>query len=152
MDAGDDLSFDGVGTPIKPFTEMNAAERKEFWSDEKKLMGFFNKVMPMLEGACCAVCDQSPDSDDDKRCITCGIFFHAKCLGFSDERGTVDASCLACREESPDCLMCLHPNSISPLVRARAAPKSMKKWEADPSSYEESIFKTIKFCHALCGL
>lgn len=156
MDAVGDFSFDRVAaslhnavmeelhpgtstnisspTPAKPFTAMNATERKEYWSNEEKLSEFFNRVMQMMDGAICAVCENgaNPKDKNDKRCTTCGIFYHAGCIDLTE----LPDICLSCQsvDENPQCFMCSHPNGISPLVRAYCHSKP-----------------TVQFCHALCG-
>lgn len=176
MDAGRDLSFDGVvslcdaameelqqrqlhshsstALSLPPsanlFTEMNATERKEYWSNEENRLEFFNKVLPMLDGALCTICENGAIPEEDKRCDTCGIFFHAMCV-YTNEEEEVHGSCLACRitqQKSnnrqsilPQCFMCCHPTRsiISPLVRAHFNSKP-------------TAIKNVEYCHALCGL
>jgi hypothetical protein len=152
-------SYPPEPVPPKSFNRMTAPERKEYWNDKAKLLEFFGRVMPSLEGAKCAVCELPADPNIDKRCDKCGGFSHAEC---SDRARGERATCLTCRStehcsndlnyEAPRCYMCCHPNSIGPLVRATAKPVSMKKWKTNMAAMQRSSFGKNKFCHALCGL
>ena len=154
-------SYPPEPVPPKPFSRMNATERKEYWSDRDNLADFFDKVMPSLEGAKCHLCEGPADPSIDKRCDKCGVFSHADCA--DPERGD-DATCLTCRfidskatiksYEDPRCHMCPHPNnSGGPLVKSSAKPVTMKAWKKHgPAALQRSIFGKNKFCHALCGM
>eukprot|EP00579_Thalassiosira_antarctica_P012019 CAMPEP_0201920508 /NCGR_PEP_ID=MMETSP0903-20130614/9110_1 /ASSEMBLY_ACC=CAM_ASM_000552 /TAXON_ID=420261 /ORGANISM="Thalassiosira antarctica, Strain CCMP982" /LENGTH=1700 /DNA_ID=CAMNT_0048457283 /DNA_START=28 /DNA_END=5130 /DNA_ORIENTATION=- len=147
--------------PAKPFYKMNATERKEYWSDAENLEEFFEKVLPSLDGAKCALCEMPADPSIDKRCDKCGVLSHADC---ADPARGDRATCLTCRfteknanrlrnYEEPKCHMCSHPNaSGGPLLRSFAKPVSMKVWKGSALRFQKSIFGKDKFCHALCGM
>ena len=65
-------SYPPEPVPPKSFNRMTAPERKEYWNDKAKLLEFFGRVMPSLEGAKCAVCELPADPNIDKRCDKCG--------------------------------------------------------------------------------
>jgi hypothetical protein len=146
--------------PPKPFTRMNATERKEYWADSDNLRAFFDRVMPSLEGAKCMLCEVPAYPDIDKRCDKCGMFSHADCVDVARGEG---ATCLTCRFteehstennfEEPKCHMCSHPTEAGgALVRSYAKPVTMKKWKVNSMAFQKSIFGKDKFCHALCGM
>lgn len=115
--------------PSNPTTEMAATNVKE---DRFKFM-------PMLDGALCTICDKG--APDLTKCTACGIIFHTKCFEISGE--ILSELCFACQpwkdKKRPQCFMCRHPNSISPLV---------KTWF---NSKPTRIVGSMDFCHALCG-
>eukprot|EP00581_Thalassiosira_minuscula_P016040 CAMPEP_0183725136 /NCGR_PEP_ID=MMETSP0737-20130205/19634_1 /TAXON_ID=385413 /ORGANISM="Thalassiosira miniscula, Strain CCMP1093" /LENGTH=1246 /DNA_ID=CAMNT_0025955981 /DNA_START=67 /DNA_END=3807 /DNA_ORIENTATION=+ len=145
--------------PAKPFDVMNGSEHKEYWSDPKNLKDFFDKVMPSLDGARCALCEKPTDPRVDKRCDKCGVLSHAGCC---DPARGERSTCLTCRlvEENanilrywgePRCQMCSHHSaSGGPLVRTFAKPKSMNRWDASSIKFQRSLFGHVQFCHALC--
>ena len=146
--------------PQKPFNKMTGKERKEYWSDRDNLADFFDKVMPSLTGAKCAVCEGPADTSVDSRCSKCGIFFHAGCVDSFENLERNKGMCSACRfteecegsddYEAPHCHMC--NQSGGPLVRTFAKPVSMKKWKTNTSHWRRSLFGINKFCHVLCGM
>ena len=73
----------------KEFTQMNAFERKVYLSNKKNLANFFKKTLPNLHGAECEVCGET---GVDKRCKSCGRFYHGVCV---DE--SCHEICLGCK-------------------------------------------------------
>ena len=124
------------------FTKMNGAERKIYWSDKKKLGYFFKKSLSNPTGAECEVC---AETGVGKSCKLCGQFFHGVC---------VDASChnicLDCKLPNRQCHLCNKKGGI--LVRTKAKPGSMKKWNKNKELFEESLFGKNNFCHLICGM
>jgi hypothetical protein len=127
----------------KDFILMNGSQRKVYWSDKKNLSDFFEKTMSNPTGAECEVC---AEARVDKRCNSCGKFYHGVCV---DE--SCHEVCLACQmNDNLQCHLCNQEGGI--VVKSIAKPGSMKKWKGKMTEYEKSLFGSNKFCHAICGL
>lgn len=126
----------------KDFTSMNGDERKVYWSDEKNLALFFEKTLSNLTGAECEVC---AETGVDKRCNSCGKFYHGVCVDESCHN-----VCFGCKMDDPQCHLCNHKGGI--VVKSCAKPGSMKKWKGRKAEFQESLFGKGKFCHTICGM
>jgi len=137
----------------KPFTEMTAEERDQYWTDNNNLEAFFAKVKNIKHGAFCSVCESHACYDE--QCDKCGAFFHDGCVGISGK-------CYGCQYldkkagssdyTTPICKMC--HESQGPLLKMSAKPMSMRKWRGNKDKkavFDQSLFGPNNYCHVLCG-
>ncbi|KAL3800499.1 hypothetical protein ACHAWO_000179 [Cyclotella atomus] len=129
-------------TVVKDFTSMDGAERKVYLSDGKNLVNFFKRTLSNLTGAECEVC---AETGVDKRCNSCGKFYHAVCV---DE--SCHIVCLGCQTSDPQCHLCNQEGGI--IVKSYAKCARMKRWKGKKGEYEASLFGNGNYCHMICGM
>jgi hypothetical protein len=147
-------SYPPEPVPPKPFTKMNAKERREYWAESDNLEAFFKKVMSMKNGAFCSVCAVS---SCDEECEYCGTYFHAGCVGTSGIcygcKYTAETTDSSDKIVPPQCVMC--SESRGPVLKMFAKPITKKKWKGKKNAvaaFDKSLFGPNNFCHVLCGL